>query len=123
MTSIANVPKGGIVHTQSTREEYEFQFRLHRMYQRWRQPGIVGICNIVWNALHSATGGHKHGVNSMFTCAQYSLIAREYPGESNSYVPINQGRFLGRNRKVAEQLKQHRSIFCKPVRDDEADFS
>jgi len=83
---ISNVPKGGRVHV-SVRDEYEFYWCLLRMYKRWRQPEISSICNIVFNALSAAQGGHEHYGNRISTCANESLRARDYPALLSSYIP------------------------------------
>lgn len=113
---ISNVPKGGIVHSRSVREEYEFHYWLQRLYKRWREPHISGVCNIIWNALGVASGGYRHGDNSMSCCAGSSLVMRDYPKDLYmvSYSPVNHGRLLGRDRKVAAALKAHRAAFVKP---------
>jgi hypothetical protein len=92
MPIIANPPKGGIVLSKGARDEYLFYWWLYRLYNRWREPHIFSMVNIVLTAMFNASGGHRHGLNHMSTCANHSLVMRDYPmlPEFAGYIPLGQ---------------------------------
>lgn len=110
MVSIYNFTAKGKLHTSSAREEYEYRYWLVRTYNNhWRNnPFLSATLNIVLNV--RIENQRVHGEYTYSHLAQVSYANRISGG--GHYQGQNFCRLLGRDKKLAKELKAHREVFC-----------
>jgi hypothetical protein len=103
-----NATLKGKLSCSSTRAEYEFYYWIIRTYNNnWRNVHMAGVLNIALNV--HIENERQHGEMSVRAAANASYSMGK--GYSSRYQGQNFCRLLGRDRKVAKELKLHRSIY------------